>query len=174
MTTYRDRARAGVVDPRIAALQRGTDRFRSHRAEAVAEFADMDEMRNRAQVIRHRVLSDLSGYVDQFSASVERVGGRVHRAADSEAARKIITDLVADRIGSPIIKSKSMATEEIGLNHHLEARGHEVVETDLGEFIIQLAAEPPVHIIAPALDRTRHEIGQLFADQLGVPFTSVP
>ena len=174
MTTYRERSQVGVVDPRIAALQRGTDRFRSHRAEAVSEFAEMDEMRDRAQAIRHRVLADLSGYVDQFTASVERVGGRVHRAADSEAARKIISELVADRMGAPIIKSKSMATEEIGLNHHLEALGHEVVETDLGEFIIQLAGEPPVHIIAPALDRTRHEIGQLFSDQLGVPFTSVP
>ena len=174
MTTYRERSQVGVADPRIAAIQRGTDRFVNHRAEAVGEFPDMDEMRDRARVIRHRVLADLGSYVDRFTAAVESAGGRVHRAGDAEAARKIITDLVADRIGSPIIKSKSMVTEEIGLNHHLEAAGHEVVETDLGEFIIQLAAEPPVHIIAPALDRTRHEIGQLFAEELDVPFTAVP
>ncbi|MGH8958887.1 MAG: LUD domain-containing protein, partial [Acidimicrobiia bacterium] len=115
MTTYRQRSRVGVDDPRIAAIKRGTDRFNNHRAEAVSEFADMDEMRDRAQVIRHRVLSELGSYVDQFTAAVEKAGGRVHRAADSEAARKIITDLVADRMGSVIIKSKSMATEEIGL-----------------------------------------------------------
>jgi L-lactate dehydrogenase complex protein LldF len=67
-----------------------------------------------------------------------------------------------------------MATEEIGLNHYLESLGHEVVETDLGEFIVQLAEEHPVHIIAPALDRTRQEIGRLFSDQLGVAYTEVP
>lgn len=174
MTSFHERSQRGVGDPRIAAIQRGTDRFTSHRATAVEQFSEMDGMRDRARAIRHQVLSNLSGYVDQFTAAVEHAGGRVHLAADSADARHIISALVADRTDSPIIKSKSMVTEEIGLNHHLEAEGHEVVETDLGEFIIQLAAEPPVHIIAPALDRTRYEIGQLFTDQLGVPFTSVP
>lgn len=174
MTTFHERSEKWIDHPRIGAIQRGTDRFTHHRSEAVEQFPEMEEMRDRARAIRHKVLANLDGYIDQFRKSVEAVGGVVHVAADTDEARDIIGRLVTNRAGRPIIKSKSMVTEEIHLNPYLEELGHEVVETDLGEFIIQLAAEPPVHIIAPALDRTRQEIGDLFADRLGVAYTDVP
>ena len=174
VTGFRERSQEWVGSDRIGAIQRGTDRFTHHRADAVREFPEMDEMRDRARVIRHQVLASLNSYVEQFTASVVAAGGVVHLAADADEARTVIAGLVEGRQGRPIIKSKSMVTEELYLNPYLEKLGHEVVETDLGEFIIQLAEEPPVHIIAPALDRTRQEIGRLFSDRLGVAYTEVP
>ncbi len=171
---FRERSLEWIGSVRVGAIHRGTDRFTNHRAEAVEDFPEMDDMRNRAQAIRHQVLSSLNSYVDQFTASVEAAGGVVHLATDADEARKVIARLVEGKQGRPIIKSKSMVTEELHLNPFLEKLGHEVVETDLGEFIIQLAEEPPVHIIAPALDRTRQEIGRLFSDRLGVAYTEVP
>ena len=171
---FRERSLEWIGSDRVGAIQRGTDRFTNHRTEAVEDFPEMDDMRNRAQAIRHQVLSSLNSYVEQFTASVEAAGGVVHLATDADEAREVIARLVEGKQGRPIIKSKSMVTEELHLNPFLEKLGHEVVETDLGEFIIQLAEEPPVHIIAPALDRTRQEIGRLFSDRLGVAYTEVP
>ncbi|MGQ0848961.1 MAG: LutB/LldF family L-lactate oxidation iron-sulfur protein [Actinomycetota bacterium] len=171
---FRQRAAAEVNGPRVAAVQRGTDRFTSHRRQAVSEYQPMDTLRDRARLIRHHTLSHLGFYLGQFASSLEQAGGRIHFAGTAEEAVEIVKAIVADGPGGPVIKSKSMVSEELELNHHLEAQGRQVVETDLGEFIIQLAGAKPVHIIAPALDRTRQEIGQLFAGSLQVPYTDDP
>ncbi|HEY7704283.1 MAG TPA: LutB/LldF family L-lactate oxidation iron-sulfur protein [Acidimicrobiia bacterium] len=167
---FRGRAAPLIGSPQAAAVERGTRRFSSHRAEAVAEYPDFDAMRRQAREIRLHTLSHLGHYLGEFAANCEAAGGRMHWAGDAEEAVSIICGLVGSR--RLAVKAKSMVTEEIELNHGLEAAGVEVVETDLGEFIAQLAGERPSHIIAPVLHKTAVEIGLLFADKLGSPNTS--
>jgi L-lactate dehydrogenase complex protein LldF len=158
---------------RMAAVQMGVDRLASHRRQAVAEYTPMEEMRDQAEKIRHHTIQHLGYYMERFADRIEQVGGQIHFAADSDEAVSIVADIV-EATGGVVIKSKSMVTEEIELNHRLELAGHTVVETDLGEFIAQLADERPSHIIAPVLHKTRQEIGRLFADRLNVAYTDDP
>jgi L-lactate dehydrogenase complex protein LldF len=133
----------------------------------------MDEMRDRARQIRHHTIEHLGHYLDLFANRVESLGGRVHFASDANEALDIIATLVRATPGT-VIKSKSMLTEEIGLNHHLEQQGAVVIETDLGEFIAQLAGQAPSHLIAPVMHMDRFEVARLFADHLGVAYTDEP
>jgi L-lactate dehydrogenase complex protein LldF len=171
---FRGRARRDIGTAKVAAVQRGADRFLNHRAQAVAEYGPMEVMRDRAQSIRHHTLAHLDRHLDALASRFEEIGGRVWWAADAAEATAQIAAIARSHGALLAIKSKSMVTEEIELNHALEAAGVEVVETDLGEFIAQLAGERPSHIIAPVLHKTRQEIGQLFADHLDVPYTEVP
>ncbi|MDX1449706.1 MAG: LutB/LldF family L-lactate oxidation iron-sulfur protein, partial [Acidimicrobiia bacterium] len=134
----------------------------------------MDVMRDRARAIRMHTLARLDTYLGQLADSVERNGGKVFFAADGDVANAYIRRLAQDRESQTIVKSKSMVTEEIELNHALELDGRRVVETDLGEFIIQLARDKPSHIIAPVLHKTRFEIGELFATEIDAPYTDDP
>ena len=97
-----------------------------------------------------------------FEKNVNKAGGKVHWARTPAEARKIVLDICADVDARRVIKGKSMVSEEIALNYALETAGYDVVETDLGEYIIQLAGEPPSHIIAPAVHKTRQQITDLF------------
>ncbi len=108
------------------------------------------------------MLSNLDTYLERYEAEVKRRGGQVHWAATAEDAREIILEICRKANAKTITKGKSMVSEEIGLNDALEAAGHEVIETDLGEYIIQLAKEPPSHIIVPAVHKTKGQIGDLF------------
>lgn len=170
---FRRNARDVIGTPRIATVQRGTDRFVSHRQEAVAEYGPMESMRDQAQLIRHHTIEHLGYYLQQFVDKIDWLGGQIHFAADADEAARIVETIV-EANGGVVIKSKSMVTEEVELNQHLEQAGHTVVETDLGEFIAQLAGERPSHIIAPVLHKTRQEIGRLFADRLEVNYTDDP
>ena len=156
------------------ALDRTTERFTLKRAAGLASLPDSDEVRDRARAIRLHTLSRLDEYLEQFDAAVTLVGGRVHWAADGQEANAIVLDLARSHSVERIVKSKSMVSEEVHLNHTLLAAGLDVVESDLGEYIIQLAGETPSHIIAPAVHKTREQIGQLLADKLGVPVTDDP
>ncbi len=152
-----------------AALGRAIGRFASHRQMAFEAFPEGEALRDRAREVKARTLAALDRHLLELSDSVERAGGEVHWAADADEARRIVVDL-AERYGARrIVKSKSMTTEEIGLNEALEAAGMEPVETDLGEFVIQLAGETPSHIIGPALHKTREEVTELFQAKLGSP-----
>ena len=112
--------------------------------------------------------------LETLAGNIRRNGGRVFFAADAQEAVAYCLD-VSRRLGvRRAVKGKSMVTEEIGLNPALEAAGIEVSETDLGEYIIQLAGEHPSHIIAPAIHKTRAQVGRLFADKLGIPFSDDP
>lgn len=174
MTSFLERARADIGTEAVAALRIGADRFRTHRLEAVADYPAMDAMRDRARAIRLHTLANLHRYLGQFADAVEANGGRVFFAADATEANDYIIDLATARGVQHIVKSKSMLTEELHLNDALESHGMEVVETDLGELIVQLAGDRPSHIIAPVLHKTRHEIGELFSDRFDVPFTDDP
>jgi len=156
------------------ALRNATDTFGDRRGSAFEVIPDLDELRERASTIRLEVLDNLPAYLDQFTAAATRAGAKVHRAADGAEARGMIAALLKERGAKMVAKGKSMVSEEIHLNAHLEEAGIEVVETDLGEYIIQLEHETPSHIIVPAIHKTRQQVGRLFADRLGVPYSEDP
>jgi L-lactate dehydrogenase complex protein LldF len=172
--TFIDRARKDLGTPGIAALDVGARRLTAKRQRAGADFPAMEAMRDRARSIRLHALNHLDELLGQFADAVEATGGNVHFAADGDDAIDYIRQLAASKGVHRIVKSKSMVTEEIHLNAALETGDLEVVETDLGEFIIQLAGETPSHIIAPVMHKTRYDVGELFADQLGVEYTDDP
>ncbi len=173
--TFHRRIDTALADAHLhVALDRSTARFTEQRARGLASLPGADEVRDRARAIRQDVVRNLDRYLDQFAASVERMGGHVHRARDGAEARQVVLDLVARHGVTRVVKSKSMISEEIGLNHALEATGVRVVESDLGEYIIQLAGEPPSHIIAPAIHKTKEQVGRLFTEHLGTPYTDDP
>lgn len=153
------------------ALGRATTRFVNNRSSAFAAVTEPDDLRRRARAIRAHALANLDVLLERLADTVERRGGHVCWAEDGEAARRYIVDLAKARGVELIVKSKSMASEEIHLNHALEEANLTVVETDLGEYIIQLAGETPSHIIAPAIHKTREQVRDLFVKHLGMPPT---
>jgi L-lactate dehydrogenase complex protein LldF len=165
------RSASAVGTHAAGANRRGAQRFTELRDGAVAAFPALDDMRDRAREIRIRTLRDLDLHLARFADAAAERGASVFFAADAAEAVGYIRDLALRRGVHKVIKSKSMVSEEIHLNPALEADGIEVVETDLGEFIIQLAGDTPSHIIAPAIHMTAADIGRLFTDKLGVEFT---
>ncbi|MBI4962815.1 MAG: iron-sulfur cluster-binding protein [Desulfomonile tiedjei] len=171
---FRKNAAEAVRDIALrGAMRTATDMFTTKRTQATSSVP-LEEWRDRASEIKVKVLQDLSGYLDQFAVNATAAGAVVHRARDAQAARDIIFNVLRDRKAKKIVKAKSMVTEEIHLNPYLESHGMEVVETDLGEYIVQLAGEPPSHILAPAIHKSRQQVGRLFADKLGVEYTDDP
>ncbi|MGE5072746.1 MAG: LUD domain-containing protein, partial [Anaerolineae bacterium] len=159
-----------------AALDANAERRVNGRLAAFASLPDWRERRQRAHAVRADVIAHLDEYLDQFIARARANGMVVHRAADAAEAVAIVLQIAQEAAGPTgrsvlIAKSKSMVSEEIELNHELEQHGIRVVETDLGEYIVQLRGEKPAHIITPAVHLRRHEIGQLFEEKLGLPYT---
>lgn len=133
-------------------------------AQAVPEW---EELRQTASLIKQHTLSHLDQYLEEFEANAQRHGVQVHWAADGTEHNRIVYNLLRDRGVSLVVKSKSMLTEECGLNPYLESHGIEVVDTDLGERIVQLRQEHPSHIVVPAIHIRREEVGDLFHERLG-------
>src|SRR5690349_3999322 len=170
--TFKENAKAALADVQLrGALKNATSLFGEKRKQAVAAVPNWEELRNQAHAIKDEVLSDLDRYLKEFVRNAETRGATVHWARDAAEANEIICKLTAERQARIVVKSKSMTTEETHLNDALEAAGLQVVETDLGEYIIQLADEPPSHIIAPAIHKTRGQIAELFTAELGMPPT---
>lgn len=172
---FRRRAGSAMKDAFLQeALTIATNKFIGLRREAFDDFPEGEKLRDRAREIKEATLQHLDRYLDELIDNVERLGGHVHFAATPEEARAIILDL-ARRTGARMaVKSKSMATEEIHLNEALERAGVTPVETDLGEYIIQLAHERPSHIIAPAIHKTKGQVADLFAKELKRPVVADP
>ena len=143
--------------------------MRDKRDRAAALVPDWERLRDAAAAIRAHARGRLADLLEEFERNAIARGATVHWAADAAEHNAIVHGLLAERGVRRVVKSKSMLTEECGLNAFLEARGVEVVDTDLGERIVQLAGEPPSHIIFPAIHRKREEIGALFHDKLGTP-----
>ena len=170
--TFRENARAALADVQLrGALKNATSLFGEKRKEAAASLPNWEDLRSQARAIKDEVLSHLDRYLEEFVQKAESRGAAVHWARDAAEANAIICGLAAERKARVVVKSKSMTTEETHLNDALEAAGMQVVETDLGEYIIQLADEPPSHIIAPAIHKTRRQVGELFTAELGMPPT---
>ena len=132
--------------------------FMAMRGRVVAQMPDWEELRTRANAIKRETIENLPRYLDQLEAAITARGGKVYRAATPQAANEYIGQVMDRRKARIVVKSKSMATEEIELNHFLEKRGIEPVETDLGEYIIQLAGQTPSHIVAPAIHIDRKSV----------------
>lgn len=142
--------------------------------DAVFE-GDIESARGYASEVKSYVLDNLHDLLTEFEKNCKTNGITVHWAKDAESARKIILEIVQENTdkGSPIVKAKSMATEEIHLNHALEEAGYRPVETDLGEFVVQLDGDTPSHIVTPIIHKTKEQVAETFAQhQIGPPSNS--
>jgi L-lactate dehydrogenase complex protein LldF len=172
---FRDNAKEALADEAMReAMRSSTATFSNNRAKGFAEVPDREAWRDRASEIKLHTLDNLHQYIDDFAAAATRAGAVVYRAKDAQSSRQIIGDILKDRGSRKVVKVKSMVSEEVHLNDYLEKQGHEVVETDLGEYIVQLAKERPSHILAPALHKNRYQVGELFTEKLGVPYSDDP
>lgn len=148
------------------ALKNATTLFIERRREALTSVADWEALRRRARLVKEHTINNLDYYLEQLVQKVEQTGGKVFWASTGEDVCRYIIELAQARGVKSVVKSKSMTTEEIELNHALEAANVRPVETDLGEYIIQLAHEKPSHIIVPAIHKTREQIADLFEEKL--------
>ena len=147
-------------------LARATGTIRAKRAAVVAEQVDWEALRDTGSAVKADVMARLPELLEQLERNVQDRGGVVHWAADAAEANRIVTDLVRATGSREVVKVKSMATQEIGLNEHLAEHGIEAVETDLAELIVQLGDDRPSHILVPAIHRGRAEIRDIFARKM--------
>jgi L-lactate dehydrogenase complex protein LldF len=158
---FRANAARAIQDaPLRSAMRQAADTFGTKRADAFAPVPDLEALRDKASAIRLQVLDHLQEYGETFASKATKAGA--------------IARILSDRGAKTVVKAKSMVSEEIHLNAHLEKAGMEVLETDLGEYIIQLVGETPSHIIVPAIHKNRQQVGRLFAERLGVEYTDDP
>ena len=159
-------------------LQRALNKIQSGLGKATARsYQNLEEgpnLRLAAHDIREKTINNLDVVLTRLAAKVRENGGSVYFARTDEHAVEYCLKVARQHHVKQVVKGKSMVTEEIGLNPAFEARGIEVNETDLGEYIVQLAGEKPSHIIAPAAHKTRQQVGRLFEQKLGVPYTEDP
>ncbi|MFE0653696.1 LutB/LldF family L-lactate oxidation iron-sulfur protein [Streptomyces sp. NPDC059534] len=166
--SFPDAARSALKDTRLRAnLARATSTIRDKRLAVASELDDWEELRTSAAAIKKRTARHLDHYLVQLEQSVTAAGGTVHWASDAAEANRIVTDLVRATGEREVVKIKSMATQEIGLNEHLADAGITAYETDLAELIVQLGDDRPSHILVPAIHKNRTEIRDLFAAEMG-------
>ncbi|MGH8661936.1 MAG: LutB/LldF family L-lactate oxidation iron-sulfur protein [Burkholderiales bacterium] len=167
---FKARASAKLSDANLqSALKRLQGNFVRGRAERVAELGNYEEIRSAAAAIRDRALADLDAWLEEFERNAVARGAVVHWAETREDVNRIVCEIARRHGVTRAVKSKSMVTEECALNEALETAGIEVVETDLGEYILQLAKEPPSHIVAPVVHKSRDEISDLFEEKHRTP-----
>ena len=167
---FREIARLKLANPHTqGALDGSTARLYGNRTAAWQALPDVEALRQRAHEARMRVIDDLDTHIARFTEALEARGGHVHFAHTADDANAYVADVCRRAGASLAAKSKSMLSEEIGLNGALEAEGMRVVETDLGEYILQLAGEHPVHILAPAIEKTKEDVAELLSAVEGEP-----
>ncbi|MGH7212202.1 MAG: LUD domain-containing protein, partial [Acetobacteraceae bacterium] len=155
---FKQNARAALADAGLQkALARNNPQLQARRAAAVAALPEFERLREIGRDIKNHTLANLDFYLETFAANVERAGGHVHWCADADAARAAVLAICQKAGARTVTKGKSMISEELALNEHLEKNGIVPVETDLGEYIIQLRHEMPSHIIAPAFHLNRED-----------------
>jgi L-lactate dehydrogenase complex protein LldF len=170
---FHRQARQAIDNPVLqTALDNNADRRRSAWESAFASLPDADALRSQARAIRQQTIANLDKYLEQFIQRLQENGVHVHRAEDATQAAQIVVDLARSQQAETVAKSKSMVSEEIELNQALQAAGIRPVETDLGEFIVQLRGEHPTHIITPAVHLRREDVAETFERQLGMPYTT--
>jgi L-lactate dehydrogenase complex protein LldF len=167
---FRRRAGRAVADERLqGALDVGTRRLYDGRTAAWASLDDSEALRERAREIRTRTIANLDHYLDEFTEAVARRGGHVARCRTADEANAYVANVCRQAGARLAVKSKSMVSEEMGLNDALSAAGVKAVETDLGEYLLQLAGEHPAHIVAPAIELTREQATELLSEAEGAP-----
>lgn len=140
---------------------------RQKRDMAAHKLPEWEALREAASQIKHNVLSNLDEYLIQFEAHAQQNGVTVHWAADATEHNQIVHRILVENQVKQMVKSKSMLTEECHLNEYLERNGIEVIDTDLGERVVQLAGEPPSHIVMPCIHKKKEEIGEIFHHHMG-------
>src|SRR5215208_1782805 len=170
--TFDRNAREALADPVLhGALRNLADSFVVRRRNAIASAGDWEGLRERARAIKDETLLHLDVYLERFTENAKNAGATIHWARDGKEACDIVLRLVRAKNADMVVKAKSMAGEEIHLNEALEEAGIEPVETDLGEWIIQLAGETPSHIVVPAIHKTKQQIADLFTEKVGIEKT---
>jgi L-lactate dehydrogenase complex protein LldF len=147
-------------------IQTAMGKYEVVRDQRKAAFQNWEEARNLASATKWEAINHLDRYLAQFAANLEARGTKVHWASTAQQAREIILELLREKKARVVVKSKAMTSEEIHLNDAMEKAGYEVVESDLGEFIVQLREEPPYHIVFPAMHLTRDDIRDVFQRKL--------
>lgn len=151
------------------------ERLRTRRLDAAEELGNWEEWRSHGEEIRQHTLDHLDYYLQELSENLQKRGGHVFFAATAEEANDYVKGIVKEKRAKKILKAKSMVTEEIGLNGVLEQEGCDVIETDLGEYILQLDDhDPPSHIVTPALHKNKEQIKDVFTEKLDYKLTSKP
>ncbi|MEJ5993434.1 LutB/LldF family L-lactate oxidation iron-sulfur protein [Pedobacter sp. Du54] len=140
----------------------------------LSKFENLEASKKKAHVTKWRVMENLDKFLPEFEANFIKRGGKVIWANDAEEAQREILNIIQKRNGKTVIKSKSMTTEEIHLNEFLEKNEVESLESDLGEYIVQLLGQKPYHIVTPAMHLSKEEIAQLFHEKFGTPADATP
>lgn len=173
--SFENRVQEGIENDFMRqAVSSAQGRLKTGRLNAAEELGDWEDWRTLGEEIRSHTLENLDYYLQQLSDQVAKRGGNVFFAETAEEANAYIQNVVKQKNGKKIAKSKSMVTEEIGLNEALQEVGAEVVETDLGEWILQLDEDPPSHIVAPALHKNREQIQETFEEKRGYTKSDQP
>ena len=160
---FKQNARLGIADTKLqTALSKLSHGFPLKRLDAMARLPEFEALRDDAKAIKEHTLVNLDSYLKAYEAKVLESGGHVHWAADGADACDIILGICRDAGAKTVTKGKSMISEEIAVNEYLEKNGIEPIETDLGEYIIQLRHEPPSHIIAPAIHLSKEQVAETF------------
>jgi L-lactate dehydrogenase complex protein LldF len=170
MTEHAERAKAFVADEKRMHWHDQAVWFVRNKRDVARSFVpEWEELRSLGSQIKAHTLSKLPDYLEQFEQNATANGARVHWARDADEHNRIVHGILREHRVQRMVKSKSMLTEECHLNEYLEKQGIEVVDTDLGERIVQFRREPPSHIVMPAIHLKKEEIGDLFHDKLGTP-----
>jgi L-lactate dehydrogenase complex protein LldF len=165
--TFPVAARRMLADTQLRRnLGKATTTIRAKRAQVVAELPDWEQLREAGRQLKVHTMAHLPDYLAQLESAVTARGGAVHWARDADEANRIVIDLVRAKGVDEVVKVKSMATQEIGLNEALEAVGVAALETDLAELIVQLGHDKPSHILVPAIHRNRAEIREIFLREM--------
>jgi L-lactate dehydrogenase complex protein LldF len=170
---FAERSRDAVNDAHLRRSFRGAmDFLQAKRQSQFPDGNELSALRDLGEGIRRHALADLPNLLEQLEDKLQTNGIQVHWAETPEQANAIVLDIARRHEAKRMVKGKSMVSEEIGLNHAMEAAGIEALETDMGEYIVQLAGEAPSHIIMPAIHKTKEQIAELFAAKVpGVAYT---
>lgn len=170
---FHQRSRAALNDPKLRASFRGAmDFLQTKRRSQFPDASELEHLRDLGEAIRRHALANLPQLLVQLEDKLTAAGVHVHWAETGEEANGIILRIAQQRGARTVIKGKSMASEEIELNHYLGERGIACIESDMGEYIVQMAGEKPSHIVMPAIHKTRQDIGTLFEQHIpGTPYS---
>ncbi len=149
-----------------ANLRHATHTIRDKRIKVVGELPDWEELRDAGAATKNQVMANLPALLEEFEKNFTARGGTIHWARDSHEANRIVADLIKEQDSTEVVKVKSMATQEIGLNEYLEEQGISAFETDLAELIIQLGHDKPSHILVPAIHKNRTEVRDIFLAEM--------
>jgi L-lactate dehydrogenase complex protein LldF len=155
-------------------INNNIDKYSTSVARGLSRIINLDNAKRKGHVIKWKVMENLDKFLPEFEANFQKRGGKVIWANDAEEANREILNIIKKANAKTVVKSKSMVTEEIHLNEFLESNHVESLETDLGEYIVQLLGQKPYHIVTPAMHLSKEDIAKLFHERFGTPVDATP